>query len=287
MDRTRKVGRKPVLTEADKDRLVKLTDQMVKTANVRYAVTYDMIRARYVPHVGLRTIQNALHERNVRFHKLREKPILTDDDVKARYAWAKKYRSKAKSWWKKHIHLHIDNHAFKVPAHGVARNMLAAKRVHGTFRTPGKSLERQHVKASRKMRLNTGARSILIAGGIGNGKALLWHAVEEQWCAHEAEKMYRKPLQKCLKKEHPGKRKWNLLEDNDPAGYQSKLAQTAKEEHGIKTFVIPKRSPDLNVMDYYFWNEVTNKTARAQLFVHAATTPCSMTVASRARFVCN
>ena len=51
--------------------------------------------------------------------------------------------------------------------------MLAAKRVHGTYRVPGNSLKKEHVKSSDKMRINTGARSILIAGGLGAGKVLL------------------------------------------------------------------------------------------------------------------
>ena len=83
--------------------------------------------------------------------------------------------------------MHIDNHAFKVPSNGIARNMLAAKLVHGTYRTPGASLQKQHVRPNKKLLLSTGARSVLVAGGIGAGRVLLWHVVEEQWCGSEAE----------------------------------------------------------------------------------------------------
>ena len=41
-----------------------------------------------------------------------------------------------------------------------------------------------------------------------------------------------------------------MLEDNDPTGFKSGLEETAKKAARIKAFVIPKRSPDLSVLDY-------------------------------------
>ena len=52
---------------------------------------------------------------------------------------------------------------------------------------------------------------------------------------------------------------YSVLEDSDPAGYQSKVAKAAKADVSVEPFAIPKRSPDLNVMDYYFWAEVEKK----------------------------
>ena len=258
------VGRKASLTEDDKDWLVELTEKMIVTAAVRYTVTLRMIQARFRPRVCLRVLQNALHERDMWFHRLRRKPILKEADVRARYLWAKLYRKKTAAWWRRIIQLHIDNHAFKVPTNGDARRMLAAKRVHGTYRVPGNSLKKEHVKSSDKMRINTGARSILIAGGLGAGKVLLWHAVQKTWCGKEAAAMYSGPMARALKKEYPRKRSHVVLEDNDPSGYQCRLAKAAKTNCKIEQFTIPKRSPDLNVLDYYFWSEVERKMRRAE-----------------------
>ena len=61
----RGVGRKARLTAADKDRLVKLTDTLVKKADVHYTVTAWMIRASFSPKFYTRTIWNALHEKGV------------------------------------------------------------------------------------------------------------------------------------------------------------------------------------------------------------------------------
>ena len=50
-----------------------------------------------------------------------------------------------------------------------------------------------------------------------------------------------------------------MLEDNDPAGYHAKKAKDAKKTKKITQFAIPKRSPDLSVLDYYFWSQVERK----------------------------
>ena len=144
------VGRKVALTEEDKDRLVVLTDKLVERADVRWLVTAAMIQMKFYPKVSTRTLLTALHERGIWFFKVREKPILTDEDIKRRYQWAKDYRRKSPAWWRRHIHLHIDNHAFKVPTNKSARRALAAKRVHGAYRTPANSLLKQHVKPIQK-----------------------------------------------------------------------------------------------------------------------------------------
>jgi len=46
------------------------------------------------------------------------------------------------------------------------------------------------------------------------------------------------------------------LEDNDPTGNRSKAGIKAKADARIKVFEIPKRSPDLNVLDYAIWAEI-------------------------------
>ncbi len=73
--------------------------------------------------------------------------------------------------------------------------------------------------------------------------------------------MYTGPLVKAMRKAFPGnavKRnpKWVVLEDNDPTGYKSHKAIDAKSSVGISTLDLPRRSPDLNVLDYCLWHEI-------------------------------
>lgn len=45
-----------------------------------------------------RTVRDALHERKIYFRRLRSKPKLTDEDIKARFEFAKMYKNKTKAW---------------------------------------------------------------------------------------------------------------------------------------------------------------------------------------------
>ena len=85
----RGVGRKPALTEQDKDRLVALTERMVERAGCCYQVTIEMIQLSFHIDVCDRVISDALHERGMWFCRMREKPVLTPDDVIERFDWAK------------------------------------------------------------------------------------------------------------------------------------------------------------------------------------------------------
>ena len=67
-----------------------------------------------------------------------------------------------------------------------------------------------------------------------------------------------------LQKAYPGKRSFNLLEDSDPTGNMSKKGIEAKSAARLKTFSIPKYSPDLNVMDYAVWAEVEKRMRRQE-----------------------
>eukprot|EP00973_Karenia_brevis_P066043 9179254-Karenia_brevis.AAC.1 len=90
----------------------------------------------------------------------------------------------------------------------------------------------------------------------------MWHYIEGRWDAKKAAAMYRGPLQYAMSKAFPDHAakpcaKWQVMEDNDPAGYKSTAAVEAKAELGIKVKELPCRSPDLNVLDYSLWKEVT------------------------------
>ena len=67
----------------------------------------------------------------------------------------------------------------------------------------------------------------------------------------------------ALTKARPGRQRWTVLEDNDPTSFKSNAGIAAKANAGITVFPIPKRSPELNVLDYAVWKGV-NKRMRNQ-----------------------
>lgn len=99
-----------------------------------------------------KVVAKALHKRGYWFRKLRSKMILTPDDVVERLAWGKKYMGKSKKWWRKFVHIHLDNHCFKCATTGFARKLLAKRRVRGVYRKKQKSLRSAHVKPDPKLR---------------------------------------------------------------------------------------------------------------------------------------
>ena len=57
------------------------------------------------------------------------------------------------------------------------------------------------------------------------------------------------------------KRRYTIIEDNDPTGYKSGPAMDAKAELKIQSMELPAYSPDLNPQDFALWNEVERRMA--------------------------
>jgi len=256
-------GRKQILTPTAIDKLQNKLESMITKADSEYAVTVAMLKKASRCPASSRTILRALHSRGIFFRPLRQKPTLTPDDIAARLAFAEKYESKSAAWWNKSIHLIIDVKHFRVLPHGCARKHAAQEATRGTYRKKGHGLGKGHTKPVAKTKYNPGAPGAKVLAGVGNGKVLLWEYLDGPWGSEAAAAAYRGPIKKALVAEFPGRRAFTLLEDNDPSGFKSFLARTEKKEQRINVFEIPKRSPCLNVCDYFLWAEV-NKRMRTQ-----------------------
>ena len=258
------IGRPKALSEAKVDAIVRRLEGMVEEAAALYEVTLPMLMRRARLKVSARVVANALHERGYWFRDLRCKPILTPDDVKERFAWAKKYHRKSADWWLKTVHVHLDNHLFKVATTSPGRKLVAKRAVRGVYRAKGKSLNASHVKPNPKQHLSLGTKGIFKAGGVGGGKVLVWHTIDQVWGGNAAEKLYRDVVSPALQKRYPGKRFYSILEDHDPTGNLSKKGIEAKSEANLRPLKIPKRSPDLNVLDFAIWSEVERRMRRQE-----------------------
>ena len=61
---------------------------------------------------------------------------------------------------------------------------------------------------------------------------------------------------------NPRRRHFTILEDKDPVGNQSKAGRSANRVSRLSLFRIPKRSPELNVMDFAVWSEIELRMRR-------------------------
>ena len=256
-------GRKPILTTAMVDKLEAKLENMIQKADSQSEVTVTMLKRSSRCKASVRTILRALHDRGIYFRPLRQKPVLTDNDVSERLAFAKKFGAKSEGWWNSSMHMIIDVKHFRVLPHGNARRYAAQETTRGTYRKKGQGLCKGHTKPIVKTKFNPGATGVKVLAGVGHGKVLVWEYLEGQWGGEAAAAAYRGPIMTALLAEYPGRKTFNVLEDNDPAGFKAGLGIVAKKEVGIKAFEIPKRSPCLNVCDYHVWAEV-NKCMRNQ-----------------------
>jgi hypothetical protein len=159
--------------------------------------------------------------------------------------------------------VHLDNHHFKCATTVRGRSLLAKRRVRGVYRKRGRSLRPGHAKPNPKLKQSTGVKGILKAGGVGGGRVLVWHTVDARRGGDEAENLYENVVTPALRQRHPHKTSFCILEDNDPTGNNSSKGRAAKSKCKLHVFHIPKRSPDLNVLDYSVWSEVERRM-RAQ-----------------------
>jgi hypothetical protein len=58
------------------------------------------------------------------------------------------------------------------------------------------------------------------------------------------------------------KRKFKVLEDNDPTGFKSGKAKAAKKALHIEAVPFPRFSPDLNPLDFCIWAEIERRMAK-------------------------
>ena len=257
------VGRPQTISDERFAAIMSTYEAMLAKAKNSAEVTAGALKRRMRLKCNLKTLHRAFWARGVYLRPMYEKPTLTDDDKKARVAFAKKFRKRTAKQWTKSPDAIIDNKVFQVYTTGKTRRMAARRRMRGTYRKRQSTLSSAHVKPSKAQKQNTGARSVMIACAVGSGRILMWHEVKGAWNGDAAATMYGGPLRTNLQRAAPRKRAWDVMEDNDPSGYKSRKAVAAKEVAGIRTISLPPRSPDLNPLDYSIWAEI-NKRMRLQ-----------------------
>ncbi|CAE7511472.1 F52C9.6 [Symbiodinium pilosum] len=152
---------------------------------------------------------------------------------------------------------------------GAERARAAKHGTFGAYRRPGKGLCAGYVKPKEgSLRHNTGAKGVLLQVGVGGGKVVAVHEVKSRWNGQAAVTFY-EALRRGLERACPGKLKYTILEDNDPTGYKSAKGrecrcQSEGEAAKLDVMEIPKRSPDLSLLDYAVWKEVNQRLRRQE-----------------------
>jgi hypothetical protein len=252
-------GRKKRLTPAQMKRLNASRVNLLKNVDAEAEVTYAMIMRKARVNVHRTTAARSLAPLGVKWRRLREKPPRTAEHEEARVEVCREWSKKRKSFWTNHVDLIIDCKKFPIPTTAASRKRVRSQHVRGALRTAKEGLDAGCTKPNtRKHKFNPGGQVNILAGVCGE-RIVLWEEVHGRWNAAAAVGMYKGPMLKTLRRCRPGKRSWLVMEDNDPAGFKSNAAKTAKAEHRIVTLDQPAYSPDLNPLDFSLWWAVHKK----------------------------
>ena len=258
------VGRPRALTPRQIDRLVKVANEMIEDAECNYQVTAGMLKSALRLKCSEKTILEALHERGVWFKPFREKPLLTEEDVKARRLFAKDHGPKPMTFWTETISAYLDEKYFTPYLTPAARAYARKLTARGAFRGKKQGLNKGYVKPKKTMKHNFG-RKVCVGVAICAKKVLTCYVVKKSWCGAAASELYADHLGPALKEAFPGRRRFLLVEDNDPTGHKSGPGESAKRAAHISCVPFPKHSPDLMPLDFGFWKSVNRRLRKQEL----------------------
>ena len=201
---------------------------------------------------------------DVKWRAAREKPMRSKADEDERRRVANRMRKLPPAFWQRRVDLYMDNKVWPIPMTDRGKRFLKMVKVRGNLRTRSEGLQDGFTKPSAKThKVNTGGSATLCACIIG-GKVRVWQYLPFRWCADEAVRLYRGVKYPALRKHRRAKRRYTLLEDNDPTGYKSNAATAAKRNLGIEPIEFPAYSPDLNPLDFGLWDEAEARMSAQQ-----------------------
>lgn len=259
-------GRRKIVTAAKLAKLEKALDVLQKKAKANSEITVGAVKERAGVVASNRTVLEAFHDNDIWFRPLRQKPILTDEDVATRMVFGTKHKSRPKEKWVNWPNAIIDNKNFPLYLNAFGRNEAARRQVRGGYRKRADRPKSYLVK--RKQSQKFPVQGVQVTAAVMKGRIRMFEFVDGNWNGAKAAHMYTGPLARCLRRAFPEqaalkKPKFTVLEDNDPSGYKSGKGKAAKQACGIVSVDLPRRSPDLNPLDYSLWHAI-NKAMREQ-----------------------
>ena len=255
-------GLKRKLTPRAVRKLNKTRKELIKKAAGEEEVHWDDIlrkpRVQKVdPTTAARAVRRVLP--GLQWRAPREKPTLSKQHKAERLAICTEWQSLPSTYFAKTVDLVIDNKKFTIPTHKNSKAHLKMTKVRGHLCTRGEGLKSGFTKPNcRKHKSNPGAY-VNICAGLTDGKVRMWHELPSAWNGEVAEKLYRGPVIDTLRAHRGHKRRYTILEDNDPVGYKSNKAKVAQLDFKIGPVRFPKYSPDLNPLDFYVWSEIERR----------------------------
>lgn len=255
-------GRKRSLGPRAVAALNKKRRELVKKADGEQEVTWDeCIKKSRVRKVHRTTAKRALNDAGIPVarRRPREKPQRNSDNIATRKEVCRRWRFLPDDYFSEQVDLIIDNSHVEVPTTKSGRTYKNKMKVRFQNRTPQEGLEPEYTKPNKKKHRKPLGATLSVCAGIRKNRVVLWEYLDQRWDADAAEKLYRGPIAKVLRRVAADKAQPTILEDNDPTGYKSNKAKRAKKQLGIRVVSLPPYSPDLNPCDFFLWNSIESR----------------------------
>ena len=255
-------GRKKSLSAANLRTMDRVRNEIITKADGEREVTWgEVIQKSRVPTVDRSTAAKHMQvELGVKARRPRAKLTRNDIDEAGRKRIANKLRKLPRKYWTTDLHLTMDNKRWPFPRSLKGRKYVKKSKVRFVTRMGSEGLKKGYTKPDqRKHRTNLGG--VTVVAGIIKGKVRIWHYLDGPWNGKRAAEVYSKVVAPALVRAHGEKRRYMILEDDDPTGYKSKEATHAKAALNIAPIEFPTYSPDLNPCDYALWDEIERRMA--------------------------
>lgn len=154
--------------------------------------------------------------------------------------------------------MYVDNKQFHLYCTKQSKEYCVRRSRRGVWRQKTERLGYRLSKPRKTMKCSSGQLPVQVTAGVHFSGAVFFSITSGRWNARSAKAMYRK-LNKFMEKKGVPK---YVCEDNDPAGYSSKLAIRTKQELNMTVLKLPKRSPELQPLDYSVWAHVEKVMAK-------------------------
>ncbi len=188
-------------------KLMAVRRRMIEKANNEKRVTY----ADVIAEAGLdvdcaqRTMEDALRREGLSYHPARARVQVSEDDAKARLAFAEEWSKKPPYFWTNSIHGFLDCRAWPMPLTPSQRTRYAQTRVTGHLRFPHEGTDRGFTKPRQKHDW-IGTPSVNVAVVVSDDRLIVFEHVKGRWNGEAARAMYTNLVGPALKKRFPDAR---------------------------------------------------------------------------------
>ena len=255
-------GRKRRVSSRGIEALDKARQRLQQRAGGEEEVTWkQIIKAARVKTIHPTTAARRLAAagKDIKWRRPREKPERTQEQMADRVQSCKRLLRLPKNYFMEQVDLIMDNKSWPIPITAKAKRHYRKLKVRGHLRTRKEGLGQAYTKPNPKKHRANLWGVVQVCAGICKDRVVMWEYLPAVWSGKTAVDLYQGAVIKTLRRCCGRKKKYVIVEDNDPTGYKSKPAILAKRKLGIHPIQWPTYSPELMPLDYFLWKDIERR----------------------------